>query len=252
MFKTQVSTREDVIRDGRGLDFAEIPIRIYHCVYAHFHRTMSTPFEVLDFNQTELDRASVLLDLFSARYLHQKARIAAIRSTFHAAVHPGLLVEQSLHLGERTQLPSESTSKEIQIKPDGALFQGRPDGTEGLSALAEVKNEAGEGGCDPAAQAAYDYTALAVSDKASCARFFHGFNSCSSCVAFWGQIHLIPTLLARRHCWPPSRRPWSHFHPPTSCAHVSGVYLPGNREHSRATGSSRRRRRGRMWSLKHR
>ena len=66
IFKTQVSTREDVIRDGHGLDLVEIPIRIYHYVYAHFHRTMSTPFEVLDFNQTELDRASVLLDLFSA------------------------------------------------------------------------------------------------------------------------------------------------------------------------------------------
>ena len=78
-----------------------------------------------------------------------------------------------MHLGERTQLPSESTSKEIQIKTDGALSQGRPDGTEGLSALAEVKNEAGDGGCDPAAQAAYDYTALAVSDKASGARLLH-------------------------------------------------------------------------------
>jgi hypothetical protein len=195
MFKTQVSTRKDVIRDGRGLDFTEIPIRIYHYVYAHFHRTMSTPLEVLNFNQTELDHASILLDLFSARYQDEKARIAVIRSTFHAAVHPGLLVEQSLYLGERTALPSEGTSKEILIKPDGALFQGRRDGTEGLSALTEVKNEAGEGGCDPAAQAGYDYAALAVSDKASGARFLHGLGAAhdhSPCIAFWGQTYLIP------------------------------------------------------------
>ena len=31
----------------------------------------------------------------------------------------------------------------------------------------EVKNEVGEGGCDPAVQAGYDYIALAVSNKAS-------------------------------------------------------------------------------------
>ena len=231
MFKTQVSTREDVIRDGRGLDFAEIPIRIYHYVYAHFHRTMSTPVDVLNFNQTELDHASNLLDLFSARYRDEKARIKAIRSIFHAAVHPGLLVEQSLYLGERTQLPSESTSKEIHIKLDGVLFQGRSDGTEGLTALTEVRNEAGEGGCDPAAQAGYDYAALAVSDKASGANFCTDLTAAhhqASCVAFWGQIHLIPTLLARRHCWSPSRRPWSHFHTPTNCADVGGVYLPSN------------------------
>jgi hypothetical protein len=52
------------------------------------------------------------------------------------------------------------------------------DGTEGRETFsAEVKNEAGEGGCDPAAQAAYDYTALAVSDKASGARFLHGITA---------------------------------------------------------------------------
>jgi hypothetical protein len=103
MFKTKVSTRDDVICDGRGLDFAEIPIRIYHYVYAHFHRTMSTPLEVLNFSQTELDHASILLDLFSARYHDEKARTAVIRSTTLLFIrvsswntHCILAIEQSL------------------------------------------------------------------------------------------------------------------------------------------------------------
>ena len=69
-----------------------------------------------------------------------------------------------------------------------------------------------------------------------------------SCVASWGQIHLIPTLLPRCHCWPRLAASGAFFtHQP-----VGGVYLPSNREHSQVTGSSRRRRRGRVSSLKHR
>ncbi|KAF9447623.1 hypothetical protein P691DRAFT_106247 [Macrolepiota fuliginosa MF-IS2] len=137
----------------------EIPVRIYHSVYAHFLRTMETPLKDLDFTEIELDQAALLLTLFSARYEDKESRITAIRQALSTAVHPNLLMEKHLNLDRQTG---------NIIELDGAVFQICYDPvnlcySQGLSALTKVTNEVGEGGCNPAARVAYYYAHISVS-----------------------------------------------------------------------------------------
>ncbi|KZT68353.1 hypothetical protein DAEQUDRAFT_766353 [Daedalea quercina L-15889] len=147
---TQVK-RKDAVYNYRPLDLAPPPITIYHTVFAKFLRMMNEPCA---FTHEELDHAQKFVTQAVTYYSKEDKRIIH-SSEMALAVHPQILSSMS---------PSFTSSR---LEPDGVVRSAMlHNDLYTVPALAEVKVEVGEGGCEPLAQAECAYVAIYSSDEA--------------------------------------------------------------------------------------
>ncbi|RPD53873.1 hypothetical protein L226DRAFT_617285 [Lentinus tigrinus ALCF2SS1-7] len=153
--KNQTVTRIDAVHDGRPIELTGPSITIYHPVFAKFLKYMAEPQE---FTSEELDTAHSFVTKAVAYFADEPTRRLKLKDSMGDGVHRQVL--------ELTKIPN-STGR---FTSDGAMFASptatTPDDFCPIIALHELKNEIGEGGCDPIAEAENMYVAYYSSNEA--------------------------------------------------------------------------------------
>ena len=131
----------------RPLELIPPPITIYHPVFTKFIQMM---LDAQVFTHDELDLAHGFVTQAVDYYSTEADRVSH-SSQMTAAVHPDIL--SSIYPFRNLGLDGVVTSAHA------------PNGFTTVLAMSEVKVEAGEGGCDPIAQAECAYVAVYASDQ---------------------------------------------------------------------------------------
>ncbi|KAI0714115.1 hypothetical protein C8Q72DRAFT_206479 [Fomitopsis betulina] len=148
----QHSRRPDAVHNFRPLELFTPPVTIYHPVFARFRRLMAQ--EPTDLGPEELTRAQRFVVAANKIYQSEEQRISGLQDTFRW-LHANILTKKTFEF--RSQ----------KLIPDGAVCIAKtPDDFDTVSVITEVKNEIGDGGCDPLAQAECDYVAIYSADEA--------------------------------------------------------------------------------------
>ncbi|OSD04890.1 hypothetical protein PYCCODRAFT_1423837 [Trametes coccinea BRFM310] len=153
--KDQVISRPDAIFDFRPATLAPPPITVYHLAFSSFLQYLDDDTEL---SHDDLDTAYA----FTVRALrcYAKEELRQNNLVQVNAVRPGLFQSSALNFDSGT------------IRPDGVIFsKGELTSNEGVDfhpviAITEIKNDFGEGSCDPLAQAECAYAAIYSSKEA--------------------------------------------------------------------------------------
>lgn len=152
--QTQTTARIDAVYNGRPLDLLGPPITIYHPVFTKFMRVMESPGEL---TSEELDTAQMFITEAAAYHKDKATRRNRLSSLMSRAVHVDVL--NRLHLSNGT----------CTFVSDGVMLNTctLPSDLMPLIGVHELKNEIGEDGCDPTAQAENVYVAYYSSAEVS-------------------------------------------------------------------------------------
>ncbi|EKM53157.1 uncharacterized protein PHACADRAFT_210864 [Phanerochaete carnosa HHB-10118-sp] len=166
MLKTQDTKRPDYVYKSRPLELSGPPTQVYHPAFATFLRMMRDPQQV---SHEECGWALEYIDKSSRYYATEDDRKREM-VTMTTAVHSRILDTLEFSLA-----PSR------KFRPDGVIQTSRrPPGLKMSPVLCihEIKNEIGEGGSDPFAQAECCYVAIYCSDE------IHPVREISPCPCF--------------------------------------------------------------------
>ena len=139
----QHGRRPDAVHNFRPLELSTPPVTIYHPVFARFRRLMAQ--EPTDLGPEELFRAQCFVTAANKFYKSEEMRI---QETFRW-LHADILTKETFEFSSQ------------KVTPDGTVCVAKThDDFDTVSVIIEVKNEIGDGGCDPLAQAECDYVAI--------------------------------------------------------------------------------------------
>ncbi|KAF9444365.1 hypothetical protein P691DRAFT_778309 [Macrolepiota fuliginosa MF-IS2] len=149
----------DAVYNGRPCTLLAPFVGIYHPDFASFTHIMASPPDQLEPKLTheELDWGTSLVSQSLLFYPTKADRMLGIQNILGHAVSPTMLSQTTLTLstdrGSRTIIPDGV----LQVMSSAKLPMP-------CALITEVKNEIGEGGSDPAAQATCDYVAIYTSN----------------------------------------------------------------------------------------
>ena len=147
----QESSRADVVYNFRPLHLSTPPVTIYHPVFARFLHLME---DEQAFTSEELGHAYDFVNAANRFYKTEYARGPALAEVTARAVHPQMMLQKMLELTPQ------------KLQPDGVVCAGKAsNGFDIISAITEMKNEIGDGNCDPLAQAESAYVTIYCSEN---------------------------------------------------------------------------------------
>jgi len=151
----QTINHPDAIFNHRPLELTGPPITIYHPVFSNFIRSMSVPTETLEFTDAELEKAMYLITIATEFYGHENSRKGAIHKILEGFDFDATIAYHNAQQKQRIFSPSAFMRTKCSLMADVKAYPS----------FLEVKNEIGEGGSDPIAQAECDYVAVVTSDE---------------------------------------------------------------------------------------
>ena len=147
---TQRDEREDAVYNHRPHTLTGPLVQIYNPAFVTFIREMSHPCTTVEFSDVELDNALDFIDASLSFYEHRFDR----RTKIHELKALGCLGFSEIFHEPRV------------IRHDGTTTVICPtSGQEAVVRIVEMKNEIGEGGSDPIAQAECGFVLICSSQK---------------------------------------------------------------------------------------
>ncbi|KAI0084609.1 hypothetical protein BDY19DRAFT_1060168 [Irpex rosettiformis] len=152
--KTQSTSQEDAVYNGRPIQLLQPPVAVWHPLFAKFRRLMSMSPETLKFSPSQLDRAREFMVVSAKFYPSDSARAyelcrnppLVLPECFKEISIPGRIVETD---GGATVRSSSSSGEILEAFP---LFM-------------EVRSEIGLGHTDPLIRAQCGYKTIYCSEK---------------------------------------------------------------------------------------
>ncbi|EED84629.1 predicted protein [Postia placenta Mad-698-R] len=145
----QVSDRPDAVHNGRPWSLSAPSVAIWHPVFARFMREISERAPV---DSDELKNAFNFVTAALILYPNKSERIEGLSPYMQPLIHSDVLSCRQVRLDTST------------IMPDGLIYASCIPNLA-VKLITEVKNEVGEGGCDPTVQAECCYVSLHASNK---------------------------------------------------------------------------------------
>ncbi|KAI9069718.1 hypothetical protein FKP32DRAFT_1586656 [Trametes sanguinea] len=151
---TQSRDVVDAIYNGRPFELLGVPITIYSSAFTHFLRVMED--DNLEFSPEELKYLREYVRVSVAHHMDEATRVKRMAGLMHVIMGHSILDVIEIQLSSGV------------LKPDGVVKARVEDFIEmarTLRCIVEVKNEIGEGGCDPIAQAERCYKVYYSSEQ---------------------------------------------------------------------------------------
>jgi hypothetical protein len=143
-----METKIDAAFNARPPELSPPPLSLYSPIFYDFRKAYHQQTDALEFTSSELEEAASFIEASLPYYVDETARLSALEA-LRLLDRDGFWRIRVIDLGGKT------------MQPDGTSFTCRSDFPADIFiSLQELKNGAGNGGCDPSEQAQCAYISL--------------------------------------------------------------------------------------------